>query len=227
MNGTNTRQGRCTDELYHPLFVWTLCVCETADSVHKLCEEIKRVYMWFCACLPVWMTEQSAVASTGEIYTLLLTCNLPPPAFLPLPRHHHLTLSPRTPLLSSETKAERLAPSWWLHPGPVDSNPPGVFQDVRHEAPQTHLLRPLRLRRWISEDTELQIRSFYWRDIRGKVQFVTGLFSWKWKEDVWQHNQRLCGAIGAFFVLLGDCFLLRKCVWGVGGSIPKVSLLRL
>lgn len=91
--------------------------------------------MWFCACLPVWMTEQSAVGLAGEIYRLLLTCNLSPP-----PNHH-----PHLPVLRSETKAERLASSWWLHPGPVDSNPPGVFQDVRHEAPQTHLLRPQHL----------------------------------------------------------------------------------
>lgn len=44
-------------------------------------------------------------------------------------------------LLVSETEAERLAPPWRLHPGPVDPDSAGILQDVRHEAPQTHLLR--------------------------------------------------------------------------------------
>ena len=173
MNGTNTRQGRCTDELYHPLFVWTFCVCvrETADSAHKVCVEIKWVYMWFYARLPVWMTEQSAVASTGEIYTLLLTCNLPATPPPPIPTSHHLN-SPHPPsFLYLETEAEGLAPPWWLHPGPVDSNPSGVFQDVRHEAPQTYLLkashagclRTWSCRRGASTDGILEARCSLWQ----------------------------------------------------------------
>lgn len=98
-----------------------VCVCGTADSVHKVCEEIKWVYMWLCACLPLWMTEQSAVASTGEIYTLLLTCNLPTRSS-PLSSHPHLTLPrltlpplpPSSPLRNQSRKTGILlmASSW-------------------------------------------------------------------------------------------------------------------
>lgn len=89
--------------------------------------------MRVCVCV----TAQSAVASTGEICSLLLNCVLPsrPPPF-----PCHLT-SPRLTSLFLEAQTERLAPSRRLHPWPLDPHPACVFQDVRHEAPQTHLLR--------------------------------------------------------------------------------------
>lgn len=40
----------------------------------------------------------------------------------------------------TETQAERLAPSWWLHSGPLDSDLAGVLQDLWHQTSQTHLL---------------------------------------------------------------------------------------
>ena len=145
------------------------------------------------------------------MFTLLLTCSLPPLSSLPPSRTSpHLNLNP--PPVCSETKAEGLASSWWFHPGPVDSNPPGVFQDVRHEAPQTHLLKPQHLHPSICEHRKVKTWSFFLVTDYYENPFcfvfcffkTVGFLITERRHVAPLLGQRACDGIAAFFYLY-DC----------------------
>lgn len=99
------------------------CLCARRRWGGKAFEKIN----WVCVilCLPACVNDRtiSSGLNRRSIHTITNLQSLPPS-------------SP-----TAETKAERLASPWRLHPGPVDFNPSGVFQDVRRQASQTHLLR--------------------------------------------------------------------------------------
>lgn len=182
--------GHTTGEVYWWALLPALCVCEAEDSVHKDKVDV-------CGILHSLSCVNDRTISVCPRRRIIHTfANLQSsPAFLTSP------CPPRpTSLLCSETKAERLASSWWLHPGPVDSNPAGVFQDIWHKASQTHLLRPQCSHPWISESRKLQSGSFYTDGMSGKCA-ACDRFNMLNMETIPHHemlHQGPCGTTGAF-----------------------------